>query len=169
MPFNDLTNVIIVDFSKKTWSWRIKHKSWKIRYLWRRSRGTFTFFWERSRMDGKEVLQEYISVWENLLCNIYFLLIKFSRISCIGLHLYPFLLFIQMLIKYLKINVVYEWTALSRQSFGHGFTSLFIVKARGSMTISPWLSFSRKIQTFFLLPTSSPNLLCTTFSESHSF
>ena len=44
-----------------------------------------------------------------------------------------------------------------------------LLKARGSMTISPWLSFSRKIQTFFLLPTSSPNLLCTTFSESHSF
>ena len=122
---------LLLIFQKKTWSWRIKHKSWKIRYLWRRSRGTFTFFWERSRMDGKEVLQEYISVWENLLCNIYFLLIKFSRISCIGLHLYPFLLFIQMLIKYLKINVVYEWTALSRQSFGHGFTSLFIVKGEG--------------------------------------
>ena len=87
-----------------------------------------TFFRERSRMDGKEPLYEHISVWENLLYNIHFLLIKFSRISYTSLHLCSFLFFIQMLIKYLKINVLYEWTALSRQFFRHGLKSLFIVK-----------------------------------------
>ena len=80
-------------------------------------------------MDGKKPLQEHISVRENLLYNIYFLLInKFSRISYTSLHLYLFLLFFQMLMKYLKINVLYEWTALSRQVFRQGFTSRFIVK-----------------------------------------
>ena len=38
-----------------------------------------------------ETKHENIFVWENLLCDIYFLLIKFSRISYTGLHLCPFL------------------------------------------------------------------------------
>ena len=114
-------------------------------YLWRRSRGTLTFLWERSRMDGKEPLQEHISVWENLLYNIYFILIKFLRIIYTGLHLCSFLFFFQILIKYLKINVLYEWAALSRQPFCHSFTSLFIVKGERL------LSFSGKILTFLLL------------------
>ena len=100
----------------------------KISYLWRRSREILTFPWERSRMDEMETLQEHMSVWENLLNNIYFLLIKFSRISFMGFHLCTFPLFFQMLIKYLRKNVLYEWTALSRQSFRHGPTSLFTVK-----------------------------------------
>ena len=88
----------------------------------------WSFFWKRSRMDGKEPLQEHISVWEKLLCNIYFLLSKFSRISYTGLHLCSLLFFCQMLIKHLKINVLYEWTTITRQFFRHGFTSLFIFK-----------------------------------------
>ena len=115
-------------FEKKLGRGEKNTKVERIRYLWRRSRGTLTFFSERSRMDGKEPLQEHISVWENLLYNIYFLLIKFSRISYKGIHLCPFLLFFQILMKYLKINALYKWTPLSRQFFRHGSTSLFFVK-----------------------------------------
>ena len=119
---------------------------------------TLTFFWERSRMDGKEPLQEHIYIWENLLYKIYSFLIKFLRISYTDLHLCSFLFFFQILIKYLKINVLYEWAALSRQPFCHSFTSLFIVKGERL------LSFSGKIQTFLLLLP-----LCIPFSEIHSF
>ena len=75
---------------------------------------------------GKEIKwterkQEHISVWENLPCNIYFLVIKFSRIGYTGLTC---VLFFHMLIKYLRINVLYEWTTL------HGL----LLKASGSMS-----------------------------------
>ena len=85
-------------------------------------------------------------------------MIKFSRISYAGLHLYPFLLFFQMLMKYLQINVLYEWTTLPRQFFCHGFTSLFIVKGERFYdyfsVIIPW-----KNPNFLLLnlTTSSKN------------
>ena len=38
------------------------------------------FSWKRSRMDGKEPLQEHISVWENLWYNTYFNIISFYSI-----------------------------------------------------------------------------------------
>ena len=59
----------------------------------------------------------YIFFWLNIHEKLY------------GFHLCSFPVFFQMLIKYLKINVLlYEWNALSRLFFRHGFTSLFIVK-----------------------------------------
>ena len=113
----------------------------KISYLWRRSPETLTFLWERSRMDEMETLQEHIYVWENQLSNIYFLLIKFSRISFMVFHLCTFPLFFQMLIKYFRINVLYEWIALSRQSFRHGPRHCLLLKASCFMTMSPWKVF----------------------------
>ena len=98
----------------------------------------------------KEPFQEYISVWENLLYNIYFLSIKFPQISYTGLHLCPFLLFFQMLIKYLKINVLYEWTALSRQSSRHGFTLLFIAKGKWFYDNLIFTIFLGKNSNFFV-------------------
>ena len=109
-------------FDKKLDQGEQNTKFEKFRFPWRRSRGTLTFFWERSWMDGKVPLQEHISVWEKLLYNINFLLIKFSRVSYTGLYLCLFLLLFQMLIKYFKINVLYQRTALSRRIFRHGFT-----------------------------------------------
>ena len=92
----------------------------------------------------------------------YFLLIKFSRISYTGLQLYSFLLFFQMLIKYLKINVLlHEWTTLSRLFFRHDFTSLFIVKGERFYDY-----FS---MTIFLGKNSPTDPLGIPFSESHSF
>ena len=134
--------LLLVSQKKKTWSRRIEYKSWKLICLWRRSPGTLTFLWKRSRIDRKEPLQEHISVSENLLYNIYFLLIKFSRISCTSLYLCPFLLFFQMLMKYLKINVLYEWNQLSQHFFATDLDHCFLWKASGSITISLWLSFS---------------------------
>ena len=78
----------------------------------------------------RNLCRNTFSVWENILYNIHFLSIKFSRISWTGLHLCSFFSFFQMLIKYLKINVLHdEWTAYSRHFFRHAFTSLFIVKS----------------------------------------
>ena len=45
--------------------------------------------------------------------NIHFLLIKFSRVSY---SVFTCIVCFQMLIKYLKANILHEWAALSRQS-----------------------------------------------------
>ena len=71
-------------FEKKLTKVEKNTKVEKISYQWRRSQRRLTFFWERSKMDGKEPLQEHISVLENLLYNIHFLLIKFPRIRHTG-------------------------------------------------------------------------------------
>ena len=154
-------------FEKKLVRVEQNRKVEKISYLWRRSQGTLTFFWEKIRMGGKEPLQKHISVSENLLYNIYFLLVKFSRVSYTDLHLCSFLLHFQVLIKYLKINVFYKNELHFRgKFFATALRHCLLLKASCSVTISPWLSFSRKIQTFLLLP---PPTMCIPFSESHSF
>ena len=79
---------LLLIFPKNPWSRRVKHISWKKSANYE---GVYWPFWERSRMDGKKPLQEYISVWQNLLCIIYFLLVKFSWLSYTDLHQCPFL------------------------------------------------------------------------------
>ena len=98
-------------------------EKWSVNSLWHNN---ITDFWEKSLVEenktqnlkksasyegehwafsGKEAewtetKHEDIFVWENLLCNIYFLLIKFSRISYTGLHLCPFLSDVNQIFKY---------------------------------------------------------------------
>ena len=110
---NSLWHNTITDFSKKFLVEKNKtQKLKKVSYLWRRTR---TFFWERSRMDGNEAWT--YTFWENLLCNIYFLLVKFSRISYTGLHLRSFLS---------DVNQIFKCSAALRHNLP--------LKASGSVT-----------------------------------
>ena len=96
-------------FRKRSWSRRIKYKNWK-KHLWRR---TLIFFWEIRKMEERK--QEHISVWENLLRDIYFLLIKFSRIIYAGFHLCSF---------FSDVNQIFK----DKLSIWMNRTRLFIVK-----------------------------------------
>ena len=150
MKLNSVRRMIIADFFEKMIGREeFNTKVEKISHLWRRSRETLPFLWERSRMDEMETLQEHFPIWENLLNNIYFLLIKFSRISFMDFYLCTFPLFFQMLIKYLRKNVLYEWTALSRQSLRHGQVTVY-VKGECFMTMSPWKVFLLIEAIFFI-------------------
>ena len=150
MKLNSVRRMIIADFFEKMIGREeFNTKVEKISHLWRRSRETLPFLWERSRMDEMETLQEHLPIWENLLNNIYFLLIKFSRISFMDFYLCTFPLFFQMLIKYLRKNVLYEWTALSRQSLRHGQVTVY-VKGECFMTMSAWKVFLLIEAIFFI-------------------
>ena len=70
-------------FRKSPRSKRIKHKSWKKSAIYEGEHSPYS----EKEAEWTERKQEYISVWENPLCNIRFLLITFSRISYTGLHL----------------------------------------------------------------------------------
>ena len=172
--------MIIADFSKKNLVKENKIQKLKKSAIYKGDlEEHWSFFRERSRMDGKEPLQEHASVWEKLLYNIYFLLIKFSRISYADLHLCSLLFFFQMLIKHLKTNFYMNEPHLRGNFFVTALRHCLLLKASGSMTISPWLSFSGKIQTFLLLlplPPSPPSFLCAfllkkaiPYNKSHCF
>ena len=115
---NSISVWLIADFSKKNLVEEDKTQKLKKSAIYE---GDLEEHWLFS---GKEVK------WtEGNLCRNTFPFEETYYTVCTGLHLCSFLLFFQMLIKYLKINVLlYEWTALSRLFFRHGFTSLFIVK-----------------------------------------
>ena len=124
---NSISVWLLLIFRKKTWSRRIKYKSWKNQLSMKEILRTIDLFLGKKQNGRKGTfVGTHFRLRKPFIQHI-FLLIKFSRISYTGLHLCPFLFFFQMLIKYLKINFLYEWTTLSRQFFRHGFTSLFIV------------------------------------------
>ena len=108
---NSLRHNTIAEFSKKILVEENKTQKWKKSAI---SEGEhWSFFWEIRKMEERK--HEHISVWENLLRNIYFLLIKFSRIIHAGFHLCLFLS---------DVNQIFK----DKLSIWMNRTTLFIVK-----------------------------------------
>ena len=72
-----------------------------------------------------------------------------------------------------SMDLLYEWTALSRQFFRHGLTSVFIVKGERFYDYFSVTIILEKISNFLVTATPltpSPHArICIPFSESHSF
>ena len=76
-----------------------------------------TDFFSGKEADWTERDQEHIFVRENLLCNKYFLMIKFSQISHSVLHLCPFLSDVNQIFKdkcsiWMNCSSLFRWVAL---------------------------------------------------------
>ena len=74
--------MIIADFSKKPLVEENKIQKFKKSAMYQGDlKEHWPFSGKEAEWNRKEPLQEHNSVWENLLYDIYFLLIKFSRVS----------------------------------------------------------------------------------------
>ena len=112
-------------FRKSPWSSRIKHKSWKNQLSMKEN----TDFFLGRKQNGRKETRNAFSLEKTYYVTNISSRLNFQEYI---IRFFTCVLFFQMLIKYLKVSVLYEWTAVH----------CLLFKASGSMIFwNSWLIF----------------------------
>ena len=109
--------VLLQIFWKSPWSRRIRHKSWKIQLSMKEN---IDLFWGK-KQNGRKGSRRTSPFQKTYYWTYIFFWLNFHELV---IQAFTCILFFQMLIKYLKVNVIYEWIALQ----------CLLLKASGSMS-----------------------------------